>query len=774
MATTHHNLSNGDGDGPTKVMAEFNLRKKIASRMNRLKFLKDCIAEQVLPASAPAQLKQGSTAFTTAAKAYLEEACRELKYKLNVLLHERGETNIPQHLEAKLRTNNEQQQRNLKRKLHELCKRSPWTRAGNTDIVNNFSSRNLTNTEKEALSLGLKFDTGKDRSSFIDLVNRNYRWDESEVERGFIQRVLTCCKALADKEGNSMPLRYYQALQTLAKDTNIVITQADKGGGIVILDKTEYNQKMQDLLESENTYEGKPDGFAKKSSMSFNKNARRLLKKSDKGKMLLHLLEEAPTAPKMRGVPKIHKDGRPMRPITSGVGSAPHRLAKILAKPLTKTMGSISDSHLRNSSDMMSRLENINFNGKRLASLDVKALFTNVSVEGAMRAIHTAVGSTDDRQLPLPRRDYLDLVELCLKLKVFTFEGHEYVQQHGLAMGSPLSPAAACLYMETLEEEHFKNIMGPDATWLRYVDDVLVIIPNNMDLEPKVQRLNAVEHKIQFSTENETMGRLAFLDTEIIRDGPNAKYKVYRKPTSKEDYIHFYSGHHIRYKRGVVIGFFLRAYRICSPEYLTDELAHIFSKFTELMYPKGLLIQLKRKAQEIWSRPPSSRTREARNKDSEPTGRISIPNFGGVDTIAKALEDTGIKVAITTGRKSGEILKGGQRSKELNTASVVYQIPCGGCQKSYVGETGRGLKTRLAEHRRDVRDHRQSNAIVLHMEETDHLPRWENASVLQKCPNKQHRRALEAAYIRLHETTNTRAGFYTLSKFAAKIALHRR
>ena len=59
--------------------------------------------------------------------------------------------------------------------------------------------------------------------------------------------------------------------------------------------------------------------------------------------------------------------------------------------------------------------------------------------------------------------------------------------------------------------------------------------------------------------------------------------------------------------------------------------------------------------------------------------RISIPNFKGADTIAHNLEDIGIKVAITTGRKSGDILKSKQKSRDLNTGtSVVYQIPCGG------------------------------------------------------------------------------------------------
>ena len=91
-----------------------------------------------------------------------------------------------------------------------------------------------------------------------------------------------------------------------------------------------------------------------------------------------------------------------------------------------------------------------------------------------------------------------------------------------------------------------------------------------------------------------------------------------------------------------------------------------------------------------------------------------------------------------------------------------------------MGETGRGLKTRLAEHKRDVREHRLSNAMVLHMEKSGHLPRWEGASILQECGGRQLRRATEAAYICLMDTTKTRAGFYTLSKCAAKMGLRKR
>ena len=73
----------------------------------------------------------------------------------------------------------------------------------------------------------------------MDHVQKNYRWNEEDVEKGFIQGILLCCKALADKEPDKLPKRYMEALKRLANDSSVVITQADKGGGIVT-SKTPY------------------------------------------------------------------------------------------------------------------------------------------------------------------------------------------------------------------------------------------------------------------------------------------------------------------------------------------------------------------------------------------------------------------------------------------------------------------------------------------------------------------------------------------------------
>ena len=64
------------------------------------------------------------------------------------------------------------------------------------------------------------------------------------------------------------------------------------------------------------------------------------------------------------------------------------------------------------------------------------------------------------------------------------------------------------------------------------------------------------------------------------------EFKVYSKPTCKNDHIHFYSHHNINTKRGIIIGFKLRALRICSPKYLDQEFNYIENPFLNILYPK--------------------------------------------------------------------------------------------------------------------------------------------------------------------------------------------
>ncbi|XP_076049546.1 uncharacterized protein LOC143030277 [Oratosquilla oratoria] len=156
---------------------------------------------------------------------------------------------------------------------------------------------------------------------------KNYNWKEDDIDIGFKQGVLFCCTLASKSNPPTIPRRFQVALEELRNNQDIVVTKADKGGGIVIMDKTEYIRKMEALLSDTNTYRPQTEQQAKDEANIFNKEARKLLRRTEKGKRLLHLLEENPRIPTMRGLPKTHKPEIPLRPITSGIGSAPHRCA---------------------------------------------------------------------------------------------------------------------------------------------------------------------------------------------------------------------------------------------------------------------------------------------------------------------------------------------------------------------------------------------------------------------------------------------------------------
>ena len=258
-----------------------------------------------------------------------------------------------------------------------------------------------------------------------------------------------------------------------------------------------------------------------------------------------------------------------------------------------------------------------------------------------------------------------------------------------------------------------------------------------------------------------------------MRTETGFKFKVFRKPTNKEDCVHFYSAHSERVKSGIVIGFFLRAFRICDEAYLPDEIEHICKTFRSTH--RDLLLNRRRREKDEKKR----KTEKIMKKKRAPAKKgekkydrwITIPYSRQAEAISKKLESIGVRVATNSGKTIKNLTRLKGETKIDSEKSVVYEIPFGGCLKTYVGGTGRGIKTRLSEHKSDVKFHRTSNAIVLHIDECRNLPKWEDTRNLEKTMKKRNRKILEAAHILSRNTFNTRSGFITWAGTVAKLAV---
>ena len=149
---------------------------------------------------------------------------------------------------------------------------------------------------------------------------------------------------------------------------------------------------------------------------------------------------------------------------------------------------------------------------------------------------------------------------------------------------------------------------------------------------------------------------------------------------------------------------------------------------------------------------------------------LTLPISKPAEALAGQLETTGFKVVFTSGQKVGDMLA---KKKETQTQdkSVVYKVPCGSCSKVYIGETGRGTKTRFNEHKRDIRNNMEHSAFVIHAEKTSHLPNWGGAGIVASCRNRESRKAIEAAHIAMNETINLRVGSMKWTKSAAAFTI---
>ena len=76
-------------------------------------------------------------------------------------------------------------------------------------------------------------------------------------------------------------------------------------------------------------------------------------------------------------------------------------------------------------------------NDHLLVSFDVKSLFTNVPLDQTIEIILNRVYKKNEILTDMTKSEMKELLNLCTKSVHFTFDDNIYVQNDGVAMGSP-------------------------------------------------------------------------------------------------------------------------------------------------------------------------------------------------------------------------------------------------------------------------------------------------------------------------------------------------
>ena len=213
----------------------------------------------------------------------------------------------------------------------------------------NLSDYNLSETERYVLDHGLGFclppSNIKREEVFAEfeillsqlLHHKPKTSDELILLKAKLNEVAhSFCGLPIDTSKFSMDNSCLQAIKSLRSNKAILITKPDKGYGVVILNKSDYVNKMECILSDTSKFKflGPVSEFDKteKNEAKLQRHLLKLVKADELPQNVYQVIRPTGSQrPRMYGLPKIHKQNAPCRPILSMIGSAQHELAKFLA-----------------------------------------------------------------------------------------------------------------------------------------------------------------------------------------------------------------------------------------------------------------------------------------------------------------------------------------------------------------------------------------------------------------------------------------------------------
>ena len=244
----------------------------------------------------------------------------------------------------------------------------------------------------------------------------------------------------------------------------------------------------------------------------------------------LHSTDAIP--PAIRGSIKHHKEGNPVRPIVSSIGSALYNTSKFLTDILSP-LQNCNGFSVPKSAKFAEEISNVDIQDDEvMLSFDVVSLFTAIPVDKACNYISNKLLKDDklSSRTSLDSNEITSLLHFVLSNNYFIYHDKIYKQTHGCAMGSPVSPVVANLCMEAIEEVAINTSEVKPKVWKRYVDDSFCIIKRNA-VNSFHTTLNSIDPHISFTIEEESDQQIAFLDTLVSRKDNTIAIDVYRKAT---------------------------------------------------------------------------------------------------------------------------------------------------------------------------------------------------------------------------------------------------
>ena len=607
-------------------------------------------------------------------------------------------------------------------------------RLATPDCLTNESSRQLTIDEEEALRYGLKHHILPKSVGIHDLqtrIEKTAKLISDDLKLDFfstrfkdkvkhaVTSFVSRCKSVCNTSANR---KLHKVLSDLRADESIKVCSYDKGNGIIILNTSDYNKKLDLIIGDKTKFQLVEQVDSKnhpviKQETSIQNSVRKHVSpliddeacdlpwKISSRDYRNKLYPTGSQPGKLYGTGKVHKPGVPLRPVVSMVGTASYGLAQYLDKIIKPHIP--STYMLSSTAQFISRVKSFVFGaGDILVSFDVESLFTNIPLKETIDLVADYVYKVKEAAPPFSKTVFKNMLKHATG-GYFLHNGNLYTQVDGVTMGSPLGPTLANFFLAHLESQLFAE--SKDKTlyprlYLRYVDDVFAVFSPGMNAMHFLDILNSLHDSISFTVE---MGhdKLPFLDCYISITGGNFESWVYRKTTNTNVLLNAFALCPEEWKRGLVYCFLNRAWVVCSSK---ERFQEEVQKLKAIFQNNGYSIQFFQKLHSAFLAKIERPTEDIPDDEDEDTKRyvLSIPFVGKpslvfkskIRKIFKEYLDVELRPVFSSFKvKNYFSLK--CKTPTCLSSNVTYKFSCQ-CDADvfYIGETARHIVARASEH----------------------------------------------------------------------------
>ena len=594
-------------------------------------------------------------------------------------------------------------------------------------IIFNFSSYTLSQNEKTLLAKGLNLAIPPKKLNYGDFLlpfeslfkelseslKSDYSCDAMDpVAASMKDAALNCFYSYDPKTEQNLSENEYNALKSLMKQENIVVQKSDKGNCVVILNKTDYVERMNELLQDQSKFRtlrmsnGSDYNYIINQEIRISNVLRKLKNNGSMTESTYQRLNPTGSQPSvLYGLAKVHKptvNNIPkLRPILSAINSPTYKLSKYLnslLKPFTTNEHTVKDSFAFAAEIQTQQTSNY------MASLDVDSLFTNIPLSETINICCNVLFRGKPLVDGLTQSEFRQLLTLATTESLILFNGNYYQQIDGVAMGSPLGPTLANIFLGQNEVKWLNDCPSSckPLYYRRYVDDLFLLFRGPECVDIFKNYMNSKHSNINFSSESEIEDSIPFLDVFITRINEHFTTSIYRKPTFSGVYTNYDSFLPSIYKSGLISTLLFRAYTICSNWSLIDrEIKNIKSfmlknGYPELMIDKVATLFLNK-----------LHAKNGKTVSDKPEFKIILPYLGSYSkqlerkimfSLRKFLPSIKVIFIYRAATRLRNLFTFKDRIPSYLSSGIVYKYTCSRCNSTYIGETIRHAKKRFCEH----------------------------------------------------------------------------